>query len=171
LLFISRAPEMALPEVTIALSEDRQNHAAIRRFSLSVGIAFSLLLALISFTALSDLYFHTIIGVSEELARVAETGAALAILTPLALSFVSVSRGFLTAMRNTRPQAGAMLLELATLVIALLVGVAFNLPGVPVAAFGLSAAMIIEAIYLWLVLRQSQPSATSLLRANPSKLQ
>jgi hypothetical protein len=162
LLFISRAPEMALPEVTIALSEDRANHAAIRRFALSIGVAFSLLLALISFTALSDFYFHTVIGVTEDIARVAETGAALAVLTPLALSFVSVSRGFLTAMRNTRPQAVAMVLELATLILVLLAGVSLGLPGVPVAAFGLSAAMVIEAIYLWTVLRRAQPTAASL---------
>lgn len=153
LLFISRAPEMALPEVTIAVSEDAADRAAVRRFGLTVGFAISGFLALVSLTPLSDLYFHTLIGVSGELARIAETGAALAILTPLALSYVSVSRGILTAQRITRPQAVAMVLELVTLVVVLLAGIAIGLPGVPVAAFGLSAALIVEAAYLWQVLR------------------
>jgi hypothetical protein len=80
-----------------------------------------------------------------------------AVLTPIALAFVSVSRGLLTATRRTQPQAVAMILELVTLALILIVGVLLGLPGVAVAAFGMSAALIIEALYLWIVLRRSVP--------------
>ena len=154
LLFITRAPEMALPEVTIAISEEKGAFTAIRRFSLAVGLTFCTLLGLVSFTPLSEVYFHNLIGTSSELTSIARSGAALALLMPLAMSFVTVSRGMLTSRRNTRPQAAAMVLELATLILILSIGVGLQLPGVPVAAFGLSAALLIEATFLWLVLNK-----------------
>ncbi|HEX9595878.1 MAG TPA: hypothetical protein VF982_03280 [Anaerolineales bacterium] len=170
LLFISRAPEMALPEVTIAVSEEKDSFVAIRRFSLAVGLTFCLLLALVSFTPLSEVYFRDLIGTSGELASIARNGARFALLMPLAMSFVTVSRGMLIARHTTRPQALAMLLELATLVLALVIGVGLQLPGIPVAAIGLSAALLIEAAYLWLVLNKiSLSSGLQRLRASLSK--
>ncbi len=170
LLFITRAPELALPEVTIAVSEEKDSFAAIRRFGLAVGLTFCILLALVSFTPLSEIYFRDLIGTSAELANIARSGAALALLMPLAMSFVTVSRGMLIARHNTRPQAIAMLLELATLILVLTVGVGLQLPGVPVAAVGLSAAMLIEATFLWLVLNKvSLTSGLRRLRASLAK--
>jgi hypothetical protein len=154
LLFITRAPEMALPEVTIAISEMKNGFAAIRRFSLAVGLTFCFLLAMVSFTPLSEVYFRDLIGTSAELASIARSGAGFALLMPLAMSFVTVSRGMLIARHTTRPQAIAMLLELATLILVLTVGVGLQLPGVPLAAVGLSAAMLIEATFLWFLLNK-----------------
>lgn len=153
LLFITRAPEMALPEVTIALNEERESQAAIRRFAFGVGLTLTVFLALVAFTPLSGVYFHSLIGVTTDLSSIAQQGAGLALLMPLALSFVTTSRGLLTAQRNTRPQAVAMVLELLTLVAVLVAGVLLNQPGVSMAAFGMSAALVVEAIYLWIVLR------------------
>lgn len=153
LLFISRAPEMALPEVTIAVSEEEGSQAQIRRFSLAVGLIFTVFLLLLSVTPLSEVYFGTLIGLSGRLGEIAQHGTQYAILTPLALAFVSVSRGLLTSQRHTQPQAWAMVLELVTLALVLLVGTVLHLPGVAVASFGMSAALIIEAFYLWFVLR------------------
>lgn len=156
LLFIARAPEMALPEVTIAVSEEPESQSEVRRFSLGVGLAFSVFLLLVSITPLSSVYFDMLIGLSGALGEIAKHGTVYAIAMPLALGFVSVSRGLLTAQRNTRPQATAMLLELVALAVVLLAGTAFHLPGVAVASFGMSAAMVIEAIYLWLALKPSR---------------
>lgn len=155
LLFISRAPEMALPEVTIALSEEAGSRPAIQRFAAGIGLAFCGLLALVSLTPLSAVYFSTLLGLPIELANIARSGVIFAVITPIALAFVSVSRGLLTAKGRTRPQAVAMVLELATLAVILVVGLVLHLPGVAVAAFGMSAAMVIEAIYLWVVLRKA----------------
>lgn len=165
LLFITRAPEMALPEVTIALNDERESQGALRRFAFGVGVTLMTFLALVAFTPLSEFYFHTLIGVTGNLSSIAKQGAVLALLMPLALSFVTTSRGLLTARRDTRPQAVAMVLELATLIIVLVIGVLSNQPGVPMAALGMSAAMIVEAIFLWVMLRRGtmvvQPVAAS----------
>ncbi len=155
LLFITRAPEMALPEVTIALNEEKESQTALRRFSFGVGATLMIFLILVAFTPLANFYFHTLIGVSSDLSGIARQGAGLALVMPLAMAFVTTSRGLLTARRNTRPQAFAMALELVTLGSVLVLGVMFNQSGVPTAALGMTAALVVEAIYLWLVLRNT----------------
>lgn len=162
LLFITRAPEMALPEVTIALNEEKESQSALRRFSFGVGAALTVFLILVAYTPLSDFYFHKLIGVTADLSSIARQGAGLALVMPLAMAFVTTSRGLLTARRKTRPQAVAMILELVMLVVVLLLGVLLNQPGVPMAALGMTAALVVEAIFLWFVLRGN-------LRIQPNK--
>jgi hypothetical protein len=99
LLFITRSPEMALPEVAIALHEQPESEPQMKRFALSLGLAASAFLALVSFTPLSSVYFGSLIGVNAELAAIAASGAGLAVLMPLAMGFVAVNRGLLTARR------------------------------------------------------------------------
>ncbi|HLD93025.1 MAG TPA: hypothetical protein VI703_02320 [Anaerolineales bacterium] len=166
LLFITRAPEMALPEVTIALNDEKESQAGLRRFAFGVGATLMTFLALVALTPLSDVYFHTLIGVTADLSGIAKQGAGLALLMPLALSFVTTSRGLLTARRNTRPQALAMAMELLTLAVVLVSGVILNLPGVPTAALGMSMAMVVEAIFLWVVLRRGTDKVSWSLLAN-----
>ncbi len=157
---------MALPEVVIALSEEPESQKAMRRFGLIVGLCFSGLLALIAFTGLSDFYFKTLIDIGPELTAIAESGAGLAILMPLAMAFVTTSRGLLTARRVTRPQALAMLMELGILSAILVVGVQVHQPGVPTAALGMTAALATEAVYLGLVARRKQtPTITKPIAA------
>ncbi|UYN90096.1 MAG: hypothetical protein KIT08_02385 [Anaerolineales bacterium] len=148
LFFISRSLEMALPEVVIAHYDEPGSQPALRRFSYSVGLAACALLALVAYTPLSDFYFHTLIGVSDELAVIAEGGARLGVLLPLAMAAVCLARGLLTARRNTRPQAVAMALELAVLAGVLALGVALRLPSIPTAVAALTLSLGTEAIYL-----------------------
>lgn len=148
LLFIMRSPSVALPEAVIALEEKAGSHAQLKRFALTVGIASSLLLALVAFTPLSNFYFQTLIGIDRELSAIAALGASFAILVPLAMSQVSVYRGLLTAQRITRPMALAMAGELLILSTVLALGIAMDLPGVPVAAVGLTLALGSEALFL-----------------------
>lgn len=162
LLFISRAPEMALPEVTIALSDEEHHQAAMRRFGWLVGVGCSVFLFTLSFTPLAEIYFHQLIGVSSELAAMARLGVQVALLMPLAMASVVVSRGLLTAQRRTQPQAIAMAVELAALAGVQLAGVWLGLPGVPVAAAGLTIALLIEAFMLNRVLRRTQPKQAGL---------
>ncbi|UYN91799.1 MAG: hypothetical protein KIT70_10625 [Anaerolineales bacterium] len=148
LFFISRSLEMALPEVVIAHYDEPGSQPALRRFSYSVGLAACALLALVAYTPLSDFYFHTLIGVSDELAVIAEGGARLGVLLPLAMAAVCLARGLLTARRNTRPQAYAMALELGVLAGVLALGVALRLPSIPTAVAALTLSLGTEAIYL-----------------------
>lgn len=156
LLFIVRSPSVALPEAVIALEEEPDSHQALKRFALAVGLGSSLLLGLVAFTRLSDAYFQTLIGLNAELAGIAALGAAFGLLTPLAMSQVSVYRGLLTAQRITRPMALAMAGELLILILVLFLGLIWRLPGVPVAAVGLTLALGSEALFLNRVTRGAE---------------
>lgn len=156
LLFITRSPEMALPETTIALQEEPGSEVALKRFTLGLGLAASAFLGLVSFTPLADFYFQRLIGVNAELTAIAAGGAALALLMPLAMAFVSLNRGLLTARRITRPMALAMLMELGVLAALLWLGIARGWPGVSVAAAGMTAALAVEAFFLTVVMRGAQ---------------
>ena len=149
LIFMSRAPEMAFPEVVIALNEEPGSRAALSRFSLTVGLILSALLALVSLTPLANLYFGSVVGVDDQLAALSTQGLALAIFIPLIMAFVTNSRGLLTAQRTTRPQAVAMFLELITLSAVLAAGVYWRLPGIQVAAVAMTASLAVDAIYLY----------------------
>ncbi|MGH2582119.1 MAG: hypothetical protein ACRDFQ_04400 [Anaerolineales bacterium] len=149
LIFMSRAPEMAFPEVVIALNEERGSRAALSRFSLTVGLILSALLALVSLTPLANFYFGTLVGVDDQLAALSTQGLALAVLIPFIMAFVTNSRGQLTAQRTTRPQAVAMFLELVTLSAVLTAGVYWRLPGIQVAAVAMTASLAVDAIYLY----------------------
>jgi hypothetical protein len=163
LFFISRSLEMALPEVVIAHHDEPGSQAALTRFSYIVGLVCTGLLALVAFTPLSDVYFRTLIGVDAELALIAERGARLGVLLPLAMAAVCLARGLLTSRRITRPQAYAMALELAVLAAVLVASVLLRWPSVPAAAAGLTLSMSAEALYLGALARKphTQPQAAA----------
>lgn len=181
-LFITRAPALALPEVIIALiDKDRKTSSTIapaqnkytsaiykrvmessftqksplRNFSVFVGIGCALVLALVSFTPASHFYFRTLIGVSEELASIAVVGGQIGIMLPLIMGYQSWLRGLLTSKRATLPITIAMVINLSTMAITLIVGVVLRLPGVPLAAFALTLSSLAETILLWVASKQN----------------
>lgn len=149
LLFITRAPILALPEVVIALADEPGGAKALRDFSVRVGMAFSGVLGLIAFTPLAHGYFRTLMGVNEALASRAALGAQIGILLPLVYGFQSWLRGWLSARRATAPMTLAMVLNLLTLAGALFVGVTLAAPGVALAALALTLAAGVETLTLW----------------------
>jgi hypothetical protein len=148
LLFIVRSPALALPEVIIALMHEPGSRPALRKFMIGVGAACVAALALAGFTPLGHLYFRTLIGVSEELAGLAITGAQAAVALPMIAAWQSWYRGNLTAQRATPAITLAMMINLATLVAVLLVGVALQAPGVTLAAIALTVSTLAETTAL-----------------------
>jgi len=181
-LFITRATALALPEVIIALiDEDRKTSGAgtptqgkytsaiykrvmetsfaqkspLRNFSVLVGIGCALVLALVSFTPASHFYFRTLIGVSEDLASIAVIGCQIGILLPVIMGYQSWLRGLLTSKRATLPMTLAMVINLFTMAVTLIVGVALRISGVPLAAFALTLSSLAETILLWIASKKS----------------
>ncbi len=149
LLFLTRSPVLALPEVIIALVDEPNGRAPLRAFCLRIGLASLGLLALLSFTPLARFYFHTLTGVTEDLTALAVTGGQVGFLLPLIVSLHSWFRGVLMAGRVTLPVTMAMGLNLAVMAVLLALGVALGAPGVPLAAFALLTATGAETAWLW----------------------
>ncbi len=160
LLFISRSVALALPEVIIALIDENGSRAALRQFSLRLGLLLTAILAAVSFTPLSHFYFRTLIGVSEELASVAVIGGQVGLLLPLIIAWQSWFRGQLTAQRATSSLTVAMLANLLSMALLLLAGVLLRAPGVTLAAVALTVSTGVETLILGLAVRRVRATAS-----------
>jgi hypothetical protein len=149
LLFIARAPAVALPEVVIALADENDSQMQLRNFSLRVGVASSLLLALISFTPLSTFYFQKLIGIDAQLTAVAVTGGKIAFTLPLVTAAIMLYRGFMTARNHTIAISISMAANMTVLLLALVIGLAANQPGVFIGAGALLLSFLAEFITLY----------------------
>ncbi len=154
MLFLTRSPVLALPEVIIALQDEPNSHAPLRRFSLRIGWACVAVLALISFTPLSNFYFHTLIGVSSDISRLAVTGGQIGVIIPVVMASQSWFRGLLMGRKITRPVTTSMAANLATMAVVLVGGVILKMPGVALAALAFTLAAGVETVILWSAVRK-----------------
>jgi hypothetical protein len=162
-LLVMRGWGMALQETTIAQAKDPRALAPLRGFTLLVAAATSGATALLAFTPLIDLYLRSVLGLAPELVGLARAGVQLALLLPALTAMSSWLRGLLAAAGSTEGVYWGMLINLVTNAVALVVGVTLRLPGVPVAALGLTLAMAMEFLYL-------QHRAAASLQQAPSNL-
>lgn len=156
LLFITRSPAVALPEVVIALAEEKGSGDVLRSFSVRVGLGCMAVLALFSFTPLSVFYFQTLIGISPALGAIAVIGGQVGVLSPLLMAWVSLYRGTLTANKHTLPITIAMLINLLIMGSTLLMGVLLQAPGIAMAAFALTLSTGAELLTLYLTWGRQQ---------------
>jgi len=154
LLFITRAPVLAVPEVIIALIDRPGGRAALRTFAQRAGLACLAALALLAYTPLGRFYFGIMIGVSPELVDRAMTGIQVGVLLPIVMAWQSWFRGELTAARATPAITLSMMANLATMGIVLAAGVAIRPPGVALAAVALTLSSLAETASLWLAARR-----------------
>lgn len=156
LLFLTRAPAIALPEVVIALYDEQENDTPLRTFSARVGVGLVVFLGLISLTPLSNFYFGELIGLPPRLAEIAVTGARLSLLLPLIAAALSHLRGELTAANTTLPITLGMVAELVVMTAILAVGLFLQLPGIPVAVAAYTFGMGADTLTLYAAAQRKQ---------------
>jgi hypothetical protein len=166
LLFVTRAPVLALPEVIIALIEQPGSRPALHQFALRMGLACAGVLAVLAFTPLGRFYFGTLIGVNPTLATLAGAGLQVGVLLPLVMAQQSWFRGLLTAERATPAITLAMGTNVATMAAALAVGVWLRLPGVVLAAAALLISSSAETLTLWAAAHRRGPRREAVAAAD-----
>lgn len=167
LLFITRAPVLALPEVIIALLvEGEQAQHALRQFALTLGVVCSGVVAAFGFTPLGHFYFREVMGVSATLAALTQAGIQVAVLLPALMAAQSWFRGLLTAHKATSFITASMLINLLVMAAALAAGVYLQAPGVLLAALALTLATSAETAGLWWAAIRGVRSSTSLLESS-----
>ncbi|MFO7852736.1 MAG: MATE family efflux transporter [Bacteroidota bacterium] len=150
LVFIFRSMGLSYQEVLIALVGDRkQNYPSLRNFAITLGAVVTLLLGIIAFTPLADIWFVSVSGLTAELAELAYTPLKIMLLLPALSVLLSFQRSTLVVASNTRPISIATGLELVTIVISLLICIAyFNMIGVIAAAIAYIIGKSVSNIYL-----------------------
>jgi len=136
LVFIFRSMGLSYQEVLIALVGDRkQNYPSLRNFALILGAAVTFILGIIAFTPLAKIWFVKVSGLTIDLADLAYTPLKIMLLLPALSVLLSFQRSTLVIASNTRPISIATGIELVTIVISLLICIAyFDLIGVIAAA-------------------------------------
>jgi Na+-driven multidrug efflux pump len=155
LVFIFRSLGLSYQEVNIALiGNQRQNYLVLRNFAVYMGVAVTLLISILAFSPLADMWFINISGLSQELADMSYLPLKIMILLPAFTVLLNYQRSLLLINRTTGPISAATAVELVSIIVILFVCVVFlNMTGVVAAAIAFTVGKGISTLYL--VPRQS----------------
>jgi len=150
LVFIFRSMGLSFQEVGIALM-DREEHSyrQIRQFAFTLSLAVLAGLGLVVWTPLSGFWFHTVSGLSEQLAAFALTPARILLLMPTFSVLISFQRAILVKANKTAPISWATAIEVCGIILTLWLSTRyFHLVGATAAATGFIIGRI--GANLWL---------------------
>lgn len=150
LVFIFRSMGLSYQEVNIALiGRQKQNYGLLRNFAVYLGIIVSVLVTLLAFTPLADLWFINVSGLTKELADLSYLPLQIMILLPALTVLLNFQRSVLVINGTTGPISKATAVELITIIIVLLICVVFlDMAGVIAAAIAFTIGKCLSTLYL-----------------------
>ena len=155
LVFIFRSLGLSFQEASIALiGTHKQNYRVLRNFAIYLGILVTVLISILAFTPLADMWFVKVSGLSKELADLSYLPLKIMILLPALTVLLNFQRSLLVINGTTGPISVATAAELIGIIVVLFVCVVFmNITGVVAAAIAFTVGKGISTLYL--VPRQS----------------
>jgi len=150
LTFMMRSFGLAFNEVVVALLDRPRSVAALRRFTLQLSVATSVVMLLFLLPPVSRLWFQGLIGLSPQLALMAERSLWLALPLPALAVVQSWYTGAILHGRRTGAVTEAVALSLAAAGVLLVVGVAWGgAAGLYVAAAAFTVGDLLRTLWLW----------------------
>jgi hypothetical protein len=150
LVFIFRSLGLSYQEVNIALiGKEKQNYTILRNFAIYLGLLVTVLISILAFTPLAEIWFIKVSGLSMELADLSYLPLKIMIILPVLTVLLNFQRSTLIINGTTRPISIATALELAGIIMVLFVCVVFlNLTGVVAASLAFVTGRIMSNLYL-----------------------
>ncbi len=150
LVFIFKSMGLSYQEVNIALiGEKKQNYRVLRNFAVYLGIMVTILILVLAFTPLSEIWFINISGLSMELADLSYLPLKIMILIPVLTVLLNFQRSSLIINGTTGPISKATAVELIGIILVMLVCVVFmDFIGVVAASIAFVAGRGLSNIYL-----------------------
>jgi progressive ankylosis protein len=150
LVFVFRSMGLSYTEVNIALiGKEKQNYTILRNFAVYLGLMVTVLISVLAFTPLSDLWFINVSGLSTELADLSYLPLKIMVLLPAFTVLLNFQRSTLIINGTTGPISRATAVELIVIIVVLLVCVVFlNLIGVVAASIAFIAGKGMSNIYM-----------------------
>lgn len=150
LVFMLRSMGMAYNEVVVALLDEPRSTGSLKRFTVILTSAATLLLLIISATPLADLWFRQIQGLSPRLADLALAGMWIALPMPGLNAIQSWFQGVILHGKRTRGITEAVVVFLVTAALILSAGVLSRaVIGLFVGLAAFDLAMLTQTIWLW----------------------
>lgn len=150
LVFVFRSLGLSYHEVFIALLGSKgEGYKPLRNFGFFTGSLSVILLALITMTPLSNVWFNGISGLSNELAEFSKFPSMLVTLLPGLTFLISVQRAIQVYSRKTSPLTTATIIEVLGIISVLFISIKMlDLVGVVSAALAYMVGRILANIYL-----------------------
>ena len=127
LTFIFRSAGLSFQEAAIALlGRSDGSYQRLRSFALGLGIAMSLLLAMIAFTPAAILWFHHISGLTWELTRLAILPIRIMSILPALEVLLALQRSLLIKAKKTRSVTMATAIEVTVIAGILLLAISWG---------------------------------------------
>jgi hypothetical protein len=140
------SPVIMLMSASIALVEDRASYLRLRAFTRVLNAGSTALLVLVLLPPVAGFLFGTVLGLPEEVARLAYGALWILLPWPAAIGYRRFLHGVLIRAGRTRLVAYGTVLRLGTMVgTAVVLFMYGGLPGTWVGAAALSAGVVIEA--------------------------
>lgn len=147
-MLMARAAAFALPEVVIALSKNPLAFTPLRRFTVTLSLAGTLLMVLLIFTPAAHFYLFTVQDMTPIVGELAAAGLFLFLFFPALATITSWLRGLLINEKATRLVNIGMGINLVVTAVVLGAGLMTHQPGLPTAAVALNLASVAEVAYL-----------------------
>jgi hypothetical protein len=139
-----------LPEVVITLGKDEQSMAALRRFSMRLGLGASVGMLALSLSGLDRLLFRVVMNAPANVADLAHWTFLACSAIPILDAAQSYFRGVLTAQHRTTSRLIAVGAAMAGLAVVLALGVVLHWSGPVLAGSSLTASLAGELAVLML---------------------
>jgi len=158
LVFSLRSTGFAFNEVVVALLERTGASRALRRFSVLLAAATTLILFVLAATPLGWFWFATVSHLEAPLAAMGTRALWLALPLPALSVFQSWYQGNMVHARRTRGISEAMAFSLTAIFAALWAGIhAETIPGLQVAVGAMSVGGIVQVVWLAVRSRSETP--------------
>ncbi|MCA8942382.1 MAG: hypothetical protein KDB80_07445 [Planctomycetes bacterium] len=163
---VVEGPIVMLLAASTALVRDRRSYDQLRRFTITAGLALTLVHAIVAFTPIYDWIARDLIDVSEAALEPGRLGLRIMLPWSGAIAFRRFQQGVLIRYGRPRAVVVGTIVRLVSVSGVLLVGVAHGaIHGVVVGASAIATGVIAEAVFAsWAtrrVLREDVPSSGS----------
>jgi len=149
-VFIFRSLGLSFQEVGIALmGEKNKEYISLRNFAVYLAVGASVGLALVSFTPMAVVWFHSVSGLSLELTRLAILPTRILALIPGLTVMLAFMRSILVNNKRTKPITVATIIEVIGILTVLYLTIqVFDLVGAVAASLALIIGRFLADIYL-----------------------
>ena len=159
-VFIFRALGLSYQEVIIAqMGDDKSGYVPLRNFAVILASMLSIILLIIAFTPLADIWFKDVSGLSNFYSEFARTPLKIMAIIPALTVFISFQRSVLVCDKNTSPITWGTAIEFTVIVIVMLLSInVFSFVGAVAATTSFVVGRSAANIYLTTYINKSKKS-------------
>ncbi len=150
-VFIFRSVGLSFQEVGIALiGKNNEGYVSLRNYAFLLGILVTILLGIIAFTPLTDIWFKNISGLSEQLSDFSKLPLIILVLMPALTLLLSFQTAVIVHSSNTNPITLSTIIEFTGIIIVMFISIRyFNLVGAVAASLAFMIGRLGANLYLF----------------------